>query len=127
MGLGKMYHTNETDSRFGGVAPGPVSYGWRCCVGRISRVGGIRNGETAACCNNEMRVGQKSRLAGWELLLFSERAILTSDAPSWVAICHAGDVVLSHGCCVVTRVMRRGPVCDIAWRSVRGYVAVHAI
>lgn len=58
---------------------------------------GMRNGGTAACCNNEMRVGQKSRLVGWELLLLSERAILTSDAPSWVAICHAGDVALSRG------------------------------
>lgn len=58
---------------------------------------GMRNGGTAACCNNEMRVGQKSRLVGWELLLLSERAILTSDAPSWVAICHTGDAALSRG------------------------------
>ena len=52
---------------------------------------GMGNGGTYACCNHEMRVGQKSRLADWELLLLSERAVLTSDAPSWVAICHTGD------------------------------------
>lgn len=63
-------------------------------VGNVAPVG-MRNGGIAACCNNEMRVGQKSRLVGWELLLLSERAILSSDAPSWVAICHAG-VALSH-------------------------------
>lgn len=59
-GWGEMYHTKETGSRLGG--------GSRPCFLMLGGVApdGMRNGGTAACCNHEMRAGQKFS-AQWPL------------------------------------------------------------